>query len=359
MENLKIILKEDFDNDLDHKWAELEKNSNCSIFQFLDWQKNWKKEISDNDYKSKVLFFEIYYKEKLICIVPFQIISKFSLKILKISGKPFNDYSDIILDKNYLDLLKKNNKFLFDKISSKISVDLMYFENIPEKSDLNYLLNNYQLKSHDYSSYQLINIRGQNSISNKFINDTFRQIKRLSILGKLEFKILNDLEEKKKLINFFLINKEKQLIETNSWNYLKNINYRNFLEKTFLSKFNSQISALYLNKKLIAGHIGLINFYKFFYLFPTYDKNFYKYSPGNIVLYYLINNFFEKNGKVFDLTTGDENYKIRLSNNKTKILFFCKSFTLKGLITKLIIIILNSLKHNKKLYFIKKFIIRK
>ena len=65
-------------------------------------------------------------------------------------------------------------------------------------------------------------------------------------------------------------------------------------------------------------------------------------------MYYLINNFFEKNGKVFDLTTGNENYKIRISNHKTKILFFCKSFSLKGLIIKLMINIKNILKENKK-----------
>ena len=233
MENLKIICKEDFDHKLDHKWAKLEKNSNCSIFQYLEWQKKWKKEISDKSSNSKVIFLEIYYQEKLICIIPFQIISRFSLKILKISGNPFGDYSDIILDKNYSDLFIKNSKYLFDMISSKISVDLIYFENIQERSDIYYLLKDHQLKAHNYNSYQIINNKGQKSLSNKFINDTLRQIKRLSKLGKLEFKILNNSEEKKKLISFFFINKEKQLIGTNSWNYLKNLNYRNFLEKNF------------------------------------------------------------------------------------------------------------------------------
>ena len=85
----------------------------------MEWQKKWKKEISDKDSKSKVIFLEIYYKENLICIIPFQIISKFSFKILKISGNPFSDYSDIILDKNYSDLFIKNNEYLFDMISSR------------------------------------------------------------------------------------------------------------------------------------------------------------------------------------------------------------------------------------------------
>ena len=268
MENLKIICKEDFDDELDHKWAELEKNSNCSIFQYLDWVKKWKKDISDKDCKSKVLFLELYHQEKLICIIPFQIICRFSIKVLKISGNPFSDYSDIILDKNYSDLFIKNNEFLFDMISSKVSVDLMYFENIQENSDIYYLLKKHLLKTHNYNSYQIINIKGQKSLPNKFINDTLRQIKRLTILGKLEFKILNNLEEKKKLINFFFINKEKQLIETNNWNYLKNINYRKFLEKTFLNIFNGQMTALYLNQKIIAGHIGFINTNKFFLSFP-------------------------------------------------------------------------------------------
>ena len=82
-------------------------------------------------------------------------------------------------------------------ISSKISVDLIYFENIQERSDLYYLLKDQQLKAHNYNSYQIINNKGQRSLSNKFINDTLRQIKRLSKLGKLEFKILNNSEEKK------------------------------------------------------------------------------------------------------------------------------------------------------------------
>ena len=82
-------------------------------------------------------------------------------------------------------------------ISSKISVDLMYFENIQEKSDIYNLLKNHQLKAHNYNSYQIINSKGQKSLPNKFIKDTLRQVKRLSILGKLEFKILNNLVEKK------------------------------------------------------------------------------------------------------------------------------------------------------------------
>ena len=71
-------------------------------------------------------------------------------------------------------------------------------------------------------------------------------------------------------------------------------------------------------------------------------------------MYHLINNFFQKNGKVFDLTTGDENYKIRISNHKTKILFFCKSYSFKGLIIKFMINILNLLKQNKKILLHKK-----
>ncbi len=350
MENLKIKIKKEIDNELDHNWSKLQKNSNCSIFQYLNWIKKWKNEISNKDNKSSTLFVEIYLKDILIIIVPLQLVTKLGFRVLKIAGRPFSDYSDIILDKDYIDLLKQNNKVLFKEILSNISIDLVHFENIIERSDLYFLLSDFKLQTHNYKSYQLIKKKNHKILPNKFINDTYRQIKRLNELGKLEFRTINNFEEKKNFFNFFVSNKEKQLIETNNWNYLRKNNYLNFLKEIFLDNENSDIVGLYINNKLIAGHMGFKNSLQFFYLFPTYDRKFSKYSPGNIVLFNLTKLYFENNGETFDLTTGDERYKIKISNNIKEILFLCKSYSVKGYILKLIINFYNSIKKFKNFF---------
>lgn len=344
MENIKIIIKKDIDNELEQNWLRLQNNTQCSAFQYVSWIKNWKKEISDVDKKSICLFVQIFYNEILICILPLQLISKFSFKILKVAGRPFNDYSDIILDKNYSDFMKQNSQFLFGKILSYISTDLVYFENVLEKSNLYYLVNNNELQSHHYRAYQLKYIEKNKLLSNKFENDTLRQIKRLNNLGELEFKTIKNSGCKKKFFSFLKYHKERQLEETKNWNYFKNENYSNFLKNILFNDYYSEISALYLNKQIVAGHFGLKIFDRFYYLFPTYDKNFSKYSPGNIVLFYLVKNFFKNGGKIFDLTTGDENYKIKISNNINKVFYFNKSYSIKGHILKLIIFFINLLK---------------
>ena len=350
MENIKIIIKKDIDKELEQNWLKLQNNTECSVFQYVSWIKNWKKEISDADKNSVCLFVQIFYNEILICILPLQLISRFSFKTLKVAGRPFNDYSDIVLDKNYFDFMKQNSQFLFSMILSHISTDMVYFENVPEKSNLYYLIKNYELQPHTYGSYQLKYIKKNKLLSNKFENDTLRQIKRLKNLGELEFKIIKNSICKNNFFSFFKLNKEKQLQETKNWNYFKNNNYLNFLKNILFDDYHSEISVLYLNNKIIAGHFGLKIFERFYYLFPTYDKKLSKYSPGNILLFYLIKNFFENGGKTFDLTTGDEKYKIKISNNINKVLYFNKSYSIKGYILKLIIFFTNSLKKIKYNY---------
>lgn len=344
MENIKIIIKEDIDIELEQNWLKLQNNSECSAFQYVGWIKKWKKEISDVNRKSLCLFVQIYYNEILICIVPLELVSKFSFKILKVAGKPFNDYSDIVLDKNYINFIKQNCRYIFSKILSNISTDIVYFENVSEKSNLYFLINNNKLYSHHYKSYQLKYFEKDKLISNKFENDTLRQIKRLKDIGQLEFRTIKNFECKKKFFSFLKLNKEKQLLETQNWNYFKNKKYLNFFKNIFFYDYFSEISVLYLNKKILAGHFGFKISDKFYYLFPTYDKKFSKYSPGNIVLFYLIKNFFENGGKIFDLTTGDERYKIKISNNINKVLYFNKSYSTKGDILKLLIFFINFIK---------------
>ena len=182
------------------------------------------------------------------------------------------------------------------------------------------------------------------------MSDTNRQIKRINLLEKLSFKIASLIQEKEKIFDFFYNNKQKQLINSKYWNYLDNEMYKNFLHKLFVSN-NSHLSYLLLNDKIIAAHLGYVVNKNFYYLFPTYDEEYSKYSPGNILLLKLIENFFNDNGQVFDFTTGDEIYKLRLSNIKRKMFYKNFSLTFKGQLLNFTFILIQTL---KSISFLKK-----
>ena len=85
------------------------------------------------------------------------------------------------------------------------------------------------------------------------------------------------ISEKEKVFEFFYEHKQKQLISSKSWNYLKNGTYKNFLQKLFISN-KSHLSYLELDDKIISAHLGYITEKRLSYLFPCYDQEFSKFS---------------------------------------------------------------------------------
>ena len=118
------------------------------------------------------------------------------------------------------------------------------------------------------------------------------------------------------------------------------------------SKNDAHFSYLTLDDKIIAVHMGSVYKKKMLYLFPTYDNQYSKYSPGNILLYNLMKNFFINGGIEFDFTTGNESYKIKLSNIKKNMFFLNLGLTLKGNLVSVILEFLNRLKKINKLKII-------
>ena len=113
-----------------------------------------------------------------------------------------------------------------------------------------------------------------------------------------------------------------------------------YLKKKYILIFSSSnlvidqkilFTYLEFDGKVIAAHSGYTYQKISYYLFPVYDNEFKRYSPGKILLKYIIddakNNLFD----YFDLTIGSENYKKDYSNRKLNSALFLKSKSLKGL----------------------------
>jgi len=349
LSELEFKIRDSFTKELENEWLDLSKLSEVSIFQNFSWQYCWFENINKKIAKNSLFVISIYFKKKIIGILPFEKKKYLNFNILALTGAPFADYCDFIIDAKFLELNDDIKNLIREFVLNIKGIDLVIFDKVREGSNLHILFDNLTLNQRNYNSYQLIKENGDNNlIPKKFLSDTKRQIKKLNLIGTISYKIATTTLEKERVLEFFFTNKAKQLEITNSWNYLKKDIYKNFLTKLFELN-DAHLSFLSLNDKIIAVHLGYLKENKLIYLFPTYDRKYSNFSPGNILIIEMINNFFKNDGLEFDFTTGDENYKLRLSNRKQKIFYKIISLNFKGNFAKTVIELFNYIKKIKYL----------
>ena len=266
-----------------------------------------------------------YKNDELVSILPLNIKKSF-LKILNWNGFPFSDYNQPILKTNYH--LKLNDfKFIISQLREIIKFDNIHFINSinPHYLDDTIKINNI--------SYQLMFTRNeqQHNIIQKLKNKIKYEYRKLKVNYNLEINLNPTKHEKKNILNFFITQKTKQLNRTNAWNYLNIDRYKNYINN--LLDYNSKnitFSCLKIENKIISAHIGYVYNNVFYYIFPVYDSDYKKYSPGNILLCKLLENCQTENFKSFDFTIGSEAYKRKLNNKSCEIIEYITSETILG-----------------------------
>ena len=343
---IKFKINNQFNAELKKEWAYLTDLCHISVFQSYPWQLAWFENINATVSRNSVTIISVYFNNNVVAIIPFEKKNFLSLNILSLTGFPFADYCDCLIDKMFFASNPKIKHEIVKYILNIDNIDLIKIQNIFEDNNIHNLFNKYEFNKSPFSSYQLYHKNDyEEIIPKKFINDTKRQIRRLKTLGKLSFYIANSDYQKNEIFNFFIKHKKEQLINTNNWNYLNNKDYINFLKRIYIADQN-HLSCITLNKKIIAVHMGNLFNKKMFYLFPAYDSSYSKYSPGNILIYELIKILTLQKYKDLDFTTGDESYKLKLSNYRTNILYKNIYLTAKGRFYSIILSFLSIFKKN-------------
>ncbi len=301
-----IKIKEEFDLELQKEWEKFEKISNINFFQTFKWQKYWYERCGN---KRKIIISLFYKKKELVAIFPLNIKKQYYIDILNWNGFPFSDYNQPIIKINQ-SLNPKDFEFLISEIFSKYKFDNVHLINCI----ISNYLNNSKFISNKASKIIFNNNNSDNLIINYLKKKIIYEENRLKKKFILEINIDSN-NEKEKILNFFITEKYKQLERTRAWNYLAFKEYKKYIYD--LLEFDQQnlcFSCLKIDKKIISSHIG----YKFdncyYYIFPVYDLKYKKYSPGNILLSRLIENYKDNNFHAFDFTVGNELYKNKLSN---------------------------------------------
>ena len=175
------------------------------------------------------------------------------------------------------------------------------------------------LSTKDEYTYHSLILKNFTNINKSQIADIKYQYKRLNNKSSLLFKFAENSEEQKKVLNFIIKNKVIQYQSTNAWNIFQNLGNRFFFLNGNLNlRQNLSISYISYDDEIIAAHLGYVYMETFYYLFPAYNLRYKKYSPGKILLNFLINHSKLNGINYFDFTIGSETYKKNWSNFQQK-----------------------------------------
>ena len=318
-----------FNKELENKWKELENNSNISIFQTYNWQKFWFKNCGEN-YKNLIVL--IFDNNILVSIFPLNIKKKNYIEILNWNGFPFSDYNGPITRNKYNINNNDFNQIILD-IQKIYKFDILHLiNNRPGTEFINGFVSNNSFGSNISSDNlydKLLDILQKN---------TSYEIRRIEKNFNVEYIMSPNQSETYEIIDFFLLQKEKQLKRTKGWNYLKFSHFKNYIiNLNKLDKINISFACIKIDNKIVAAHIGYAFNNIYYYIFPTYDISYKKYSPGNILLYKILENIKIYDFKYIDFTIGNETYKKKLSNNTFKLSDYLKPFTAKGFLYYILI----------------------
>jgi CelD/BcsL family acetyltransferase involved in cellulose biosynthesis len=270
--------------------------------------------------KKNIYSVEIYLEETILMIMLFEKKNFLFCDVLTwLFAEELNFATPILFKKH--DFKKQDLEELIKKILHYFNVDLLLLDKNPiyienELNPLSLHINSQSskilkidLKNKQWDEYY------QAISSNKTRQTDRRKEKLLLKEGKIEIQFADNVEEKKKILDFTIQNKISFLKK-------KNLNLKNF-ERLYSNFFNNIINnpkyictALKIDNKIISSIIGRIEKKRYYYLMPSYlEKDFTKYSPGRVLLKEQIKWCFEKKIEVFDFGPGYFDYKNQWANS--------------------------------------------
>jgi CelD/BcsL family acetyltransferase involved in cellulose biosynthesis len=323
-------------------WDDLESRSNGHVFQSFEFVTSW---LATAGKAASVQPCVVIYREnnRVYGIAPFCIHPYGFLKLITwLGGFQIVDYGDVLFDNSALLSCDKFVEQAINLVRQLKPYYLFYLHNVRKDALIfPYLLKHYIIKSSDVAPAFKIDgefetfIVSLRKFRKKLKSDTLRQERRLSELGKLSFKIINRNDDNlESVITAFIEQKKRQYLSSSINGVLFKPGYFEFYMNISQLDSASHISALSLNNKVIAAHIGYLYRNTFYYLMPSYDIEFEKYSPGRVLMYRLVHECFSNQVDVFDFGRGSEQYKYEWTDKEESLFSFVSPSLLGVLFTR-------------------------
>jgi CelD/BcsL family acetyltransferase involved in cellulose biosynthesis len=330
---MEIKLISDFDEISEQDWnALVQKNSTNTPFQLYGYLKNWWKYKGGGEWNDgELLIICGYHEDSLVGIAPlFRTIHEGKNSILLLGSIEISDYLDFIYDPEHgpefvtqtLTFLAENNPDSFERI---LLVNLP--ESFPTISLLNETCRKLGWKMESENAYHTPAIQLADDwdaylagIDKKQRHEIRRKMRRAKEGQQaVSWHQTNDPElleaETEDFFNLMTTDPEKQQFLTEKMR----VQIKNIIEWAYDADL-LQLSFLNVGDQKAAGYLCFDYQDRIWVYNSGFDPQFRDYSPGWVMLGYLIQNAIENGKKVFDFMRGDETYKYRFGATDSFVL---------------------------------------
>jgi CelD/BcsL family acetyltransferase involved in cellulose biosynthesis len=319
---------------LESEWDELEARSACHVFQNYRFLRSWLETAARH---TNVRPAVVLYREEgvLRAAFPGCVTTRMGIPNLTwLGGLYIVDYGDVVFDKAanmpLVDVLDR----VFEVLKKRLRFHVCFLNNVREDAQIfPYLERHFETYRAEVAPYiQLSGDFAQYVESLKIFRknmkrDTLRRIKRLSAVGTLEFRVVGHNEPAlEDIVTAFLDQKERRLRDTGDVGVTSLPGYDEFLFSEARANRYAHISYLALDGEAIAVHFGYLYNGRMHWYMPTYDSRYAAYSPGRVLIYYLLEDCFANGVAIFDFSIGVEQYKYEWTRDEVHL----KSFVRKG-----------------------------
>ncbi len=338
--NFNFEYYKSFSKELENQWIKFENKIQITPFQSFIWLSHWQKTIGNNVDFIEPCIFVLKKLDEIIMIIPLGIKKNKGIKIIEWLGGHQTDYMCPLYDINN-EFKISDIDYIWKKLIKLLpKYDVIHLTKQPNtiKNKINRFYKNFSYKFMMPALYtklpkswnEYIEINGRK----KIISDSNRQIKRISKHGKLTFLVGDSEIEKNRIFNAMIEQKSRRYKETGSWDMFsnkENINFYKTLNNNLGIHGQIHYSALLVNDKIIATHWGILSKDIYYYLMPSHEAgNWAKYSPGRLLLQYLIEWTINNNLKIFDFTCNDEAYKKKWISDEIQLFETIHIKSIKG-----------------------------
>jgi len=335
---LKINVYTEFDEDLERRWVEFEKNATITPFQSWAWLQHWHLTVGKPLLNVRPQIVVVHDEADTVFILPLCIRKDYGIKTLEWLGLHQADYSGPVVRDGFggsLDSVK-----LWSAITKSLSgfdvIDLrrqseqtvQFLDTIGLSSNAHQNLNSYQAKLPGTWDEYFGNIK------KRIRSDSRRQQRRLEKLGEVAFIHPQSEDDKREIIQSMIKQKSRRYQDTSVWDMLASPEYQSFyegLKNLDSGSFQVHCAALMVGDTAVATHVGVVGGGTFYYLMPAHaGGDWEKYSPGRLLLLKLIKWAIENELELFDFTHGEEAYKKDWCDRETNLFQISQSVSMPG-----------------------------
>lgn len=302
-------------------WNHLEEMGECFAFQTYIWISAWIDLIGSKRSISPYIVVLRAANGEAAMLIPLGIRREHGLYYLSFLAHEMSDYQGPLIARAFAEDLASNFKMIWPKILEELPpIDMINFRRMPETmgSVPNPFvhLDRAEYRERAYSSPLPEKFQDylKHPKRKKIHGNCLRNLRRLREIGHVAFEQIRGEEKIEKVIEVLSCQKGPKYVQALGFNWLERTpEVKTFYRRIASSQsgqFRGHVAIMTIEDNVISTHVGMVFRDRFYMILPSYaGGDWYRYSPGLLLMEYLIETSIKEGCTIYDMTVGDEDYK--------------------------------------------------